>query len=691
MDSFFCSLNIPRKKQEIKPPLGQLAACLWETTDPLCESGHNKQSCSGTLIWKAYICRVQPMKRHIILGALLLFSLSVMGQAEKGKRYRQRGDSTDLEQALARRQSDPQGAIRLLDRSLQASLKVQDFRSSARAYVLLGQIYEDIGQEELALSRYQQAMPLWNTLADANAQATNRHRIGRLQLALGQYGAAQVSYQACLDLPASEPVHLKCREGLADVSRRAGAFEESEALYSTVNQALTERRDSLGMARVSAKRSRNYLDNAGDLTNARQSYDNSMQVLPEQVSSYEDYQDIEEAKDALDDAVADPSEKKALAQSTLTEQQKRSLPPEVKIREQLQMAALELEEGDVEAAEEALDRSDELLTSSVDPSRAADVYKLRSEVRLKRGDYQQAVEAYQEYIAANERNLAQQEQALDRQAAVLREQGAVDLSMKDFLLKQSERNLLRSQLRAQWVIIGLLVSLLLAVGIGFRVVRRQEKERRRAYQLLGLKSLRTQMNPHFIFNALNSINNYIAQQDERAANKYLSDFSRLMRMVLEYSQKDFIAFEDELRLLGLYLKLEHARFGEQFDYIINKAPGVPYSEVEIPPMLLQPFVENAIWHGLRYKTGKGLLTLDIQPDKAGRLVIQITDDGIGRSRSKAVKTRRQAQYKSTGLSNIHERMELINTLYDKHYELTIEDIHPDQEDAGTRVTLSLPL
>jgi LytS/YehU family sensor histidine kinase len=414
-------------------------------------------------------------------------------------------------------------------------------------------------------------------------------------------------------------------------------------------------------------------------------------VLPEQVSSYEDYQDIEEAKDALDDAVADPSEKKALAQSTLTEQQKRSLPPEVKIREQLQMAALELEEGDVEAAEEVLDRSDELLTSSVDPSRAADIYKLRSEVRLKRGDYQQAVEAYQEYIAANERNLAQQEQALDRQAAVLREQGAVDLSMKDFLLKQSERNLLRSQLRAQWVIIALLVSLLLAVGIGFRVVRRQEKERRRAYQLLGLKSLRTQMNPHFIFNALNSINNYIAQQDERAANKYLSDFSRLMRMVLEYSQKDFIAFEEELRLLELYLKLEHARFGEQFDYVINKAPGVPYSEVEIPPMLLQPFVENAIWHGLRYKTEKGLLTLDIQPDKAGRLVIQITDDGIGRSRSKAVKTRRQAQYKSTGLSNIHERMELINTLYDKHYELTIQDLHPDQEDTGTRVTLSLPL
>ncbi|MCR9103027.1 MAG: histidine kinase [bacterium] len=621
----------------------------------------------------------------------LFLSVSATAQSGSSSRSKARSDSTYLERATARRYSDPQEAIRLLNRSLQESLGTQDYRQSARAYVLLGQIYEDIGQSSLALNRYQQAMPLWNTLADPREQAANRNRLGRLQLATGQYDAAQTSFRQCLDLPAGEAIHLQCREGLADVNRAAGAFEESEALYNTVNQELVVRQDSIGMARVSAKRSRNFLENAGDVSNARASYNTSIQQLPEQVPNYEDYQYIEEAKVALDEAVEDKAEQKKLAQSTLSEQQKRSLPPEVKLREQLQLANLELEEGDVEAAAEVLDASDDLITPSVDPSRAAEVHKFRSEVRLKQGDYQSAVAAYQEYVEANERNLALQQKALEQQVAIVQEQGEVDLSMKDFLLQQTEQNLLRSQLQAQRWIIGLLVLLLLAVGIGFGVVRKQEKERRKAYQLLGLKSLRTQMNPHFIFNALNSINNYIAQQDERAANKYLADFSRLMRMVLEYSQKDFIPFEEELRLLKLYLKLEHARFGEQFEYEIEEAPGLDTTDVEIPPMLLQPFVENAIWHGLRYKSGKGHLRLSIRPAGNHRLQIEIADNGIGRARSQSVKTKRQAQYQSTGLSNTQQRMALLNTLYDKQYELSITDLQPGQEDSGTLVTLSLPL
>jgi tetratricopeptide (TPR) repeat protein len=629
----------------------------------------------------------------ILVSLFMILTLSVSATAQSGSlsRIKSRSDSTYLEKATARRHSDPQEAIRLLNRSLQESLGTQDYRQSARAYVLLGQIYEDIGQASLALNRYQQAMPLWNMLANPPEQAANRNRLGRLQLATGQYDAARLSFQQCLDLSAGEAIHLQCREGLADVKRAAGAFEESEALYNTVNQELLVRQDSIGMARVSAKRSRNFLDNAGDVTNARASYNTSIQQLPEQVPNYEDYQYIEEAKTALDEAVEDKAEQKKLAQSTLSEQQKRSLPPEVKLREQLQLANLELEEGDVEAAAEVLDASDELMTPAVDPSRAAEVHKFRSEVKLKQGDYQSAVAAYQEYVEANERNLALQQKALKQQIAIVQEQGEVDLFMKDFLLRQTEQNLLRNQLQAQRWIIGLLVLLLLAVGISFGMVRKQEKERRKAYQLLGLKSLRTQMNPHFIFNALNSINNYIAQQDERAANKYLSDFSRLMRMVLEYSQKDFIPFEEELRLLKLYLKLEHARFGEQFEYEIEEAPGLNASELEIPPMLLQPFVENAIWHGLRYKSGKGHLRLSIRPGAGHRLRIEVADNGIGRARSRLVKTKRQAQYQSTGLSNTQQRMALLNTLYDKQYELSITDLQPGEEDPGTLVTLSLPL
>ena len=118
--------------------------------------------------------------------------------------------------------------------------------------------------------------------------------------------------------------------------------------------------------------------------------------------------------------------------------------------------------------------------------------------------------------------------------------------------------------------------------------------------MLELKSLRAQMNPHFIFNSLNSVNSFISKNDDRSANKYLSQFSRLMRMVLENSKHDFVSLDSEIEILKLYLELEHLRFQDKFDYDFTIGGGVKKDEIEIPPMLIQPFIENSVWHGLRY-------------------------------------------------------------------------------------------
>ena len=117
------------------------------------------------------------------------------------------------------------------------------------------------------------------------------------------------------------------------------------------------------------------------------------------------------------------------------------------------------------------------------------------------------------------------------------------------------------------------------------------------------------MNPHFIFNALNSVNSFIATNDERAANRYLSEFSGLMRAVLENSEEDFIPLSKEIELLQKYTKLEHFRFQDKFDYDILVDDAIPTNQFKIPPMLLQPYIENAVWHGLRYKKEKGFLTI----------------------------------------------------------------------------------
>jgi LytS/YehU family sensor histidine kinase len=195
------------------------------------------------------------------------------------------------------------------------------------------------------------------------------------------------------------------------------------------------------------------------------------------------------------------------------------------------------------------------------------------------------------------------------------------------------------------------------------------------------------MNPHFIFNALNSVNSFIANNDERAANKYLSDFSLLMRSVLENSEEDFIPLEKEIELLNLYVKLEHFRFKDKFDYKINIDEKIDVGDFVIPPMLLQPYVENAVWHGLRYKEEKGMLEIGFEPMDRDKLLITISDDGIGRKRSKALKTEHQKKQNSKGMGNIKERIAILNTMYKDKVDVVIKDLHENEE--GTRVQLIL--
>ena len=214
------------------------------------------------------------------------------------------------------------------------------------------------------------------------------------------------------------------------------------------------------------------------------------------------------------------------------------------------------------------------------------------------------------------------------------------------------------------------------------------KQQKFANNLLALKSLRSQMNPHFIFNALNSVNSFIASNDERTANKYLSDFSYLMRAVLENSEEDFIPLQKEIDLLELYTKLEHFRFKDKFEYSIDVDDSINVNEFQIPPMLLQPYIENAVWHGLRYKTVKGHLNIAIAQKSKTELTITITDDGIGRERSKALKTENQQKQNSKGMGNIKKRVAILNEMYKDKVDVFIDDFQ-DAEDAGTKVVVTL--
>ena len=216
---------------------------------------------------------------------------------------------------------------------------------------------------------------------------------------------------------------------------------------------------------------------------------------------------------------------------------------------------------------------------------------------------------------------------------------------------------------------------------------RNIKQQKIANNLLALKSMRSQMNPHFIFNALNSVNSFIAVNDERNANRYLSEFSVLMRAVLENSDEDFIPLTKEIELLELYVKLEHNRFKEKFDYNISVDESINLEQFSIPPMLLQPYIENAIWHGLRYKKEKGNLAISINKKEDETVVITIIDNGIGRRKSEELKTKNQLKQKSKGMSTIKNRVAILNDMYKERVTVNVTDVLENGE--GTKVELLL--
>lgn len=634
-------------------------------------------------------------KKYLLLIATLCSCFLLQAQKKDKASYAPKKEryQAPLARAKAVKTNDPELAIKLLESVLRKGKREVDNATKAEAYMLLGNIYEDIDQTKLALQRYQQAAQLLGQLKLPELTATNHYHIGQLYLKLGNYQIAKQSFSSALQLSQVPTLQLQCREALADLSIQSGNLREGLRLYNDllIPSKTHPPLDSLLYARIEAKKAQVFLKQ-NNRAQAEQSYLNSISRVNTKTQnvSKKDYELIAQTNQALQADDVSDSVKINFSRNTLNAQKKQDFPNELQIEENLQLADLYASRGEVERAESYVAASEDLINDAINPIQKAAVFKKASELKSQRGQYELALVEYKKYVEENELVFQQKQKALNQQISILESQKNIDLLEKDYEVAERDAVLFRNQVQFQQLIIGFLSLLLLAAIAAFYFIMKNIKARRKANQLLYLKSLRNQMNPHFIFNALNSVNNFIAKNDERAANKFLTDFSRLMRMVLDYSQKDFVGLEEEIQLIELYIKLEHLRFRDKFDYRIEKDPTLKALDVEIPPMLIQPFIENAIWHGLRYKKDKGQLHFSIQQTTTA-ILISIQDDGIGRAKSKAIKTKNQQKYKSTGLENVQKRLALINEIYGKNYELTINDVTQKAEETGTIVEIKLPL
>ncbi len=282
--------------------------------------------------------------------------------------------------------------------------------------------------------------------------------------------------------------------------------------------------------------------------------------------------------------------------------------------------------------------------------------------------------------------------------------------------KEIQQVKLRNESQLKKILIGSIVALLILSLIIFRntTLRRKneasrrelaenelriqkletEKTRHEVQQKtneLTMQALRAQMNPHFIFNSLNSIQSFILQNDSVQATAFLAKFSKLVRLILQNSQTPFITLDNELESLRLYLELEALRFNNHFSYYIAYPPDMEISVVKVPPLIIQPYVENAIWHGLMHKTETGRLDIIISEEE-DCLSIQIADNGIGRKESALLAGKTPTRYKAMGMRITADRISILNQAYHNKPSVRILDLVDEQGNAtGTEVTIKIPL
>lgn len=331
-----------------------------------------------------------------------------------------------------------------------------------------------------------------------------------------------------------------------------------------------------------------------------------------------------------------------------------------------------------------------------------DACRILFSVYEERGQSDSAYRYYRSYI--EEKEAVTDNQARGKFAAYNYEKKIETLNSEK-LIGQQKLKIREQQLRNESLLRNILIIFVLTGSVFAILLLRNARLRRRNEKLthdnirkelqhrtseMEMQALRAQMNPHFIFNCLNSINRFIMKNESLAASDYLTQFSRLMRMVLNNSKRALIPLEEEMEMLRLYMDMEKLRFKDAFDYRILCSDDLEPYWISVPPLLLQPFVENAIWHGLMHKKENGMVTVSFTMED-DILLCEVVDNGIGRALAAKARSKSSQTHKSLGIQITRERLAHINGNMDNEkVSFRIEDLFDEQgQPAGTRVSLKI--
>lgn len=330
----------------------------------------------------------------------------------------------------------------------------------------------------------------------------------------------------------------------------------------------------------------------------------------------------------------------------------------------------------------------------------ADIYALQyyfqdlTEVQALSGNYKEALESHKQYSLFHDSAFSSES---NKKIASLETKRQTDLKQKEIDILNKDKQIQVSEIKRQTLIRNLVLGSVGVAGIfAFLFVRSFNRKRKNAFDKqvseVEMKALRAQMNPHFIFNSLNSIHRFIQLNNTDDASEYLIKFSKLMRLILENSRYKEVLLEKDLEALRLYMELESARMDHKFTYEIKTGDDLDEESTMIPPLILQPFVENAIWHGMMNKEGVGKITVIISKEN-DMISCVVEDDGVGRDKAMQLKSSLpREKHEFLGVKLTHDRINIINSIKKSKAYITITDLYDeDKNPSGTRVEVKLPL
>ncbi len=349
-----------------------------------------------------------------------------------------------------------------------------------------------------------------------------------------------------------------------------------------------------------------------------------------------------------------------------------------------------LQNGEFNKAEQNLLKALKIALDKKIPSVAQEAYKEFSILKEKQGKFKDALFYHKKFNEKqneilNEKNRQLVADVIIKQIKLENKQKMAALGEENLIVK---KKLNRTQKSFYYTLLFLLFTIIL--GSIFYKQRQLNNERK----LMNLEQnlLRAQMNPHFIFNSLNSLKMFIIQQKPKEAVVYLSTFSKLVRTILQSTIDKEISLKKEIETLKMYVSIENTRFSDKINFEINVSDELDLEALKIPPLLTQPFIENALWHGLSPKEGEKKLTVNIYPKDDRYFVIEIIDNGVGRQRAAEIRAARTFKRESVGIKLSEERLRYFTKNYEADYQIKFEDLYDDKGNpAGTKVIIVIPL